>query len=76
MLRDVFFLQILQETRPHSQYIHSELQNASMLISSLQQKHAQFVFQASTARWCAKGDTMSKNKFQHGMPKRHKIQIV
>ena len=69
-------LQNLQEKQPHSQYIHCELQNAMMLISSLQQKRAQFFLQASAARWCAKGDTMSKKKFQHVMPKRNKIQIV
>ena len=35
--RGLASLQILQEKQPHSQYIHSELQNAMMLISSLQQ---------------------------------------
>ena len=57
--RGLASLQILQEKQPHSQYIHCELQNAMMLISSLQQKRAQFFLQASATRWCAKGDTMS-----------------
>ena len=47
-----------------------------MFISSLQQKSVEFFLQASAARWCAKGDTMSKFFFQHVMPKRNKIQIV
>ena len=47
-----------------------------MLISSLQQKRAQFSFQTSAARWCAKCDTMSKYLKKNIMPKRNKIQIV
>ena len=74
--RGLASLQILQEKPPHSQYIHCELQNAMMLISSLQQKRAQLFVQASAARWCAKGDTMSKKRIQHVMPRRNKIQIV
>ena len=74
--RGLASLQILQEKQPHSQYIHCELQNAMMLISSLQQKSVEFFLQASAARWCAKGDTISKKKIQHVMPKRNQIQIV
>ena len=58
--RGLASLQSLQEKQPHSQYIHCELQNAMMFISSLQQKSVEFFLQASAARWCAKGDTMSK----------------
>ena len=74
--RGLASLQILQEKQPHSQYIHFELQNVMMLISSLQQKRAQFSFQTSAARWCAKGDTKSKYFFKNVTPKRNKIQIV
>ena len=74
--RGLASLQILQEKQPHSQYIHCELQNVMMLISFLQQKRAQFFLHASAARWCTKGDTMSKFFFQHVTPKRNKIQIV
>ena len=71
--RGLTFLQNLQEKQLHSQYIDCELQNAMMLISSLWQKRVQLFFQASAPRWYGKGDTMSKNIFQHVMPKRNKI---